>query len=82
MVRGGSSGEQEVHELKADQNIDGHSTYPFVYMAMDREIDKVREYHDQRMANFFVRNRPGVIWASSVAAISMAAIVATRRKRG
>ena len=80
VVRGGSSGGQEVHELI--ENIDGHSTYPSVYMAMDREIDKVRQYHDQRTANFFVRNRPGVIWASSVAAISMAAIVATRRKRG
>ncbi|XP_066378272.1 uncharacterized protein [Miscanthus floridulus] len=80
VVRGGSGGGQEVHELI--KNIDGHATYPSVYMAMDREIDKVREYHDQRMANFFVRNRPGVIWASSVAAISMAAIVATRRKRG
>ncbi|OQU75871.1 hypothetical protein SORBI_3010G047600 [Sorghum bicolor] len=80
VVRGGSGGAQEVHELI--KNIDGHATYPSVYVAMDREIDKVREYHDQRMANFFVRNRPGVIWASSVAAISVAAIVATRRKRG
>ncbi|CAD6336687.1 unnamed protein product [Miscanthus lutarioriparius] len=82
VVRGGSSGEQEVHELKADQNIDGHSTYPFVYMAMDREIDKVRQDHNQRMTNFFVCNRPGVIGASLMVAISVAAIVATRRKRG
>jgi hypothetical protein len=80
VVRGGSSGGQEVLELI--KNIDGHATYPSVYMAMDREIDKVREYHDQRMANFFFRNRPGVIWASSVAAISVAAIVAMRRIRG
>ena len=58
MVRGGSSGGQEVHELI--ENIDGHSTYPSVYMAMDREIDKVRQYHNQRMANFFVSNRPSV----------------------
>jgi hypothetical protein len=29
-------------------------------MAMDRDIDKVRQYHNQRMANFFVCNRPGV----------------------
>jgi hypothetical protein len=80
VVRGGSSGGQEVLELI--KNIDGHATYPSVYMAMDREIDKVREYHDQRKANFFVSNRPGVIWASSVAAISVAAIVAMRRIRG
>jgi hypothetical protein len=33
------------------------------------------------MANFFVRNRPDVIWTSSVVAISVAAMVATRRKR-
>ncbi|AQK80509.1 hypothetical protein ZEAMMB73_Zm00001d036255 [Zea mays] len=76
VVRGG----QEVHELI--KNIDSRAMYPSVYMAMDREIDKVREYHDKRMASFFVRNRPGVIWASSVAAISMAAVVASMRKRG
>jgi hypothetical protein len=74
------AGGQEVHELI--KNIDGHSTYPSVYMAMDPQIDKVRQYHNQRMANFFVCNRPGVIWASSVVAISVAAIVATRRKTG
>ncbi|OEL33342.1 hypothetical protein BAE44_0005637 [Dichanthelium oligosanthes] len=79
VVRGGSSGAQEVHDLI--KNIDGHATYPSVYMAMDREIEKVRQYHDQRMASFFVRNRPGVIWASSVAAISVVAIVAARRNR-
>ncbi|XP_062213575.1 uncharacterized protein LOC133914490 [Phragmites australis] len=80
VVRRGSSGAQEVHELI--KNIDGHATYPSVYMAMDREIEKVKQYHDKRMKNFFVRNRPGVIWASSVAAVSVVAIVAARKKRG
>ncbi|KAJ1258137.1 hypothetical protein BS78_10G051400 [Paspalum vaginatum] len=80
VVRGGSRGAQEVHELI--KNIDGYATYPSVFVAMDREIEKVRKYHDQRMASFFVRNRPGVIWASSVAAISVVAIVAARRNRG
>ncbi|KAL6606148.1 hypothetical protein ACP70R_041801 [Stipagrostis hirtigluma subsp. patula] len=80
VVRGGSGGAQEVHELI--KNIDGHATYPSVYMAMDREIEKVRQLHDKRMKNFFVRNRPGVIWASSVAAISVVAIMAARKKRG
>ncbi|CAN6214997.1 unnamed protein product [Urochloa humidicola] len=78
VVRGG--GDQEV--LALVKGIDGHATYPSVYMAMDREIEKVRKYHDQRMKSFFVRNRPGVIWASSVAAISVVAIVAARRNRG
>ncbi|CAL5044453.1 unnamed protein product [Urochloa decumbens] len=77
---GGSGGDQEV--LALVKGIDGHATYPSVYMAMDREIEKVRKYHDQRMKSFFVRNRPGVIWASSVAAISVVAIVAARRNRG
>nr|CAB3467094.1 unnamed protein product [Digitaria exilis] len=80
VVRGGSGDGKEVHELV--KNIDGHATYPSVYMALDREIEKVRQYHDQRMTSFFVRNRPGVIWASSVAAISVVAIVAARRNRG
>ncbi|CAL5051194.1 unnamed protein product [Urochloa decumbens] len=80
VVRGGSGGDQEV--LALVKGIDGHATYPSVYMAMDREIEKVRRYHDQRMKSFFVRNRPGVIWASSVAAISVVAIVAARRNRG
>ncbi|KAF8733135.1 hypothetical protein HU200_015508 [Digitaria exilis] len=80
VVRGGSGDGKEVHELV--KNIDGHATYPSVYMALDREIEKVRQYHDQRMTSFFVRNRPGVIWASSVAAISVVAIVAARRSRG
>uniref|UniRef100_A0A0A9GZG1 Uncharacterized protein n=1 Tax=Arundo donax TaxID=35708 RepID=A0A0A9GZG1_ARUDO len=80
VVRAGSSGAQEVHELI--KKIDGHATYPSVYMAMDREIEKVRQHHNKRMKNFFVRNRPGVIWASSVAAISVVAIVAARKKRG
>ncbi|CAL5046153.1 unnamed protein product [Urochloa decumbens] len=80
VVRGGSGGDQEV--LALVKGIDGHATYLSVYMAMDREIEKVRKYHDQRMKSFFVRNRPGVIWASSVAAISVVAIVAARRNRG
>ncbi|KAL6839558.1 hypothetical protein ACP4OV_030497 [Aristida adscensionis] len=79
-VRGGSGGAQEVHALIKD--IDGHATYPSVYMAMDREIDKVRQLHEKRMKSFFVRNRPRVYWASSVAAISVMAIVAARRNRG
>ncbi|CAN6165012.1 unnamed protein product [Urochloa humidicola] len=73
-------GDQEA--LALVKGIDGHATYPSVYMAMDREIERVRKYHDQRMKSFFVRNRPGVIWASSVAAISVVAIVAARRNRG
>jgi hypothetical protein len=83
VVRGGSAagvGPPEVHELI--KKIDGHATYPSVYMATDREIQKVKLYHDQRMKSFFVRNRPVVIWASSVAAISMVAIVAARKARG
>jgi hypothetical protein len=80
VVHGGSAGPQEVHELI--KKIDGHATYPSVYMATDREIQKVKLYHDQRMKSFFVRNRPGVIWASSVAAISVVAIVAARKTRG
>uniref|UniRef100_A0A0A9GBM5 Uncharacterized protein n=1 Tax=Arundo donax TaxID=35708 RepID=A0A0A9GBM5_ARUDO len=80
VVRGGSRGAQEVYELI--KNIDGHATYPSVFMAMDREIEKVRQHHDKRMKNFFVRHRPGVLWASSVAAISVVAIVAARKKRG
>ncbi|CAN6202435.1 unnamed protein product [Urochloa humidicola] len=79
VVRGGGD-HQEV--LALVKGIDGHATYPSVYMAMDREIEKVRKYHDERMKSFFVRNRPGVIWASSVAAISVVAIVAARRNRG
>ena len=79
VVRGGSGGAQEVHGLI--KSIDGHATYPSVYMAMDREIEKVKQYHDQRMTSFLVRNRPGVIWASSVAALSVVAIVAARRNR-
>ncbi|TVU12436.1 hypothetical protein EJB05_46091, partial [Eragrostis curvula] len=79
-VRGASGGDQEVHGLI--KNIDGHATYPSVYMAMDREIEKVKQHHDKRMKNFFVRNRPGVILASSVAAISVVAIVAARKVRG
>ncbi|RLN11237.1 hypothetical protein C2845_PM09G03600 [Panicum miliaceum] len=79
VVRGGSRGAQEVHGLI--KSIDGHATYPSVYMAMDREIEKVKRYHDQKMTSFLVRNRPGVIWASSVAALSVVAIVAARRNR-
>ncbi|XP_062178432.1 uncharacterized protein LOC133883211 [Phragmites australis] len=79
VVRGGSRGAREVHELI--KNIDGHATYPSVYMAMDREIEKVRQHHNKRMKNFFVRNRPGVIWASSVAAVSAVAIAVARRNR-
>ncbi|RCV20553.1 hypothetical protein SETIT_4G065600v2 [Setaria italica] len=83
VVRGGSGGGAQPQEvLRLVKGIDRHATYPSVYMAMDREIEKVRKYHDQRMASFFVRNRPGVIWASSVAAISVVAIVAARRNRG
>ncbi|PUZ62094.1 hypothetical protein GQ55_4G330200 [Panicum hallii var. hallii] len=79
VIRGGSGGVQEVHGLV--KSIDGHATYPSVYMAMDREIEKVKQYHDKRMTSFLVRNRPGVIWASSVAALSVFAIVAARRNR-
>ncbi|XP_037464167.1 uncharacterized protein LOC119336272 [Triticum dicoccoides] len=74
---GGASG-AEVHELV--KRIDGYATYPSVYMAMDVQIAKVRRFHDTRMQNFLVRYRPGVIWASSVAAVSLVAIVAARRR--
>ncbi|XP_062227507.1 uncharacterized protein LOC133925772 [Phragmites australis] len=80
VVRGGSRGAQEVHELI--KKIDGHATYPSVYMAIDQEIEKVGQHHDKRMKNFFVRHRPGVIWASSVAVFSVMAVVAARKKRG
>jgi hypothetical protein len=79
VVRGGAQPQEVLGLVKG---IDRHATYPSVYMAMDREIEKVRKYHDQRMTRFLVRNRPGVIWASSVAAISVVAIVAARRNRG
>ncbi|GJN00851.1 hypothetical protein PR202_ga18072 [Eleusine coracana subsp. coracana] len=81
VLRAGASVDaQEVYGLI--KNIDGHATYPSVYMAMDREIETVKKHHEMRMNNFFVRNRPGVIWASSVAAISVVAIVAARKIRG
>lgn len=79
-VRGGGSSGAEVHELV--KRIDGYATYPSVFMAMDVQIEKVRQFHDKRMQNFLVRYRPGVIWASSVAAVSVVAIVAARRNRG
>ncbi|EMS47551.1 hypothetical protein TRIUR3_07810 [Triticum urartu] len=77
-VRGGGASGAEVHELV--KRIDGYATYPSVYMAMDVQIAKVRRFHDMRMQNFLVRYRPGVIWASSVAAVSLVAIVAARRR--
>ncbi|CAM0912852.1 unnamed protein product [Alopecurus aequalis] len=79
-VRGGGTSGAEVHELV--KRIDGYATYPSVFMAMDVQIEKVRQFHDKRMQNFLVRYRPGVIWASSVAAVSVVAIVAARRNRG
>uniref|UniRef100_A0ACD5XVV4 Uncharacterized protein n=1 Tax=Avena sativa TaxID=4498 RepID=A0ACD5XVV4_AVESA len=79
-VRGGGTSGAEVHELV--KRIDGYATYPSVFMAMDVQIEKVRRFHDKRMQNFLVRYRPGVIWASSVAAVSVVAIVAARRSRG
>lgn len=77
---GGGGTAQEVCELV--KRIDGYATYPSVFMAMDVQIEKVRRFHDKRMQSFFVRYRPGVIWASSVAAVSVVAIVAARRNRG
>ncbi|KAM0922393.1 hypothetical protein ACQ4PT_006195 [Festuca glaucescens] len=79
-VRGGGTSGTEVHQLV--KRIDGYATYPSVFMAMDVQIEKVRQFHDKRMQNFLVRYRPGVIWASSVAAVSVVAIVAARRNRG
>ncbi|KAM0894864.1 hypothetical protein ACQ4PT_024294 [Festuca glaucescens] len=79
-VRGGGTSGAEVHQLV--KRIDGYATYPSVFMAMDVQIEKVRQFHDKRMQNFLVRYRPGVIWASSVAAVSVVAIVAARRNRG
>uniref|UniRef100_A0ACD6ACL2 Uncharacterized protein n=1 Tax=Avena sativa TaxID=4498 RepID=A0ACD6ACL2_AVESA len=79
-VRGGGTSGAEVHELV--KRINGYATYPSVFMAMDVQIEKVRRFHDKRMQNFLVRYRPGVIWASSVAAVSVVAIVAARRNRG
>ncbi|KAF0901538.1 hypothetical protein E2562_003517 [Oryza meyeriana var. granulata] len=80
VVRGGSRGASEVHELI--KKVDGYATYPSVFMAMDVQVEKVTVFHKKRMDNFFVRNRPTVIWASSVVAASVVAIVAARAKRG
>lgn len=77
-VRGGGASGAEVHELV--KRIDSYAAYPSVFMAMDVQIEKVRRFHDKRMQNFLVRYRPGVIWASSVAAVSLVAIVAARRR--
>ncbi|KAE8809045.1 hypothetical protein D1007_14483 [Hordeum vulgare] len=77
-VRGGGASGAEVHELV--KRIHSYATYPSVFMAMDVQIEKVRRFHDKRMQNFLVRYRPGVIWASSVAAVSLVAIVAARRR--
>uniref|UniRef100_A0A0E0DXA9 Uncharacterized protein n=1 Tax=Oryza meridionalis TaxID=40149 RepID=A0A0E0DXA9_9ORYZ len=80
VVRGGSRGAGEVHELI--KKIDGYATYPSVFMAMDVQVEKVKVFHEKRMNNFFVRYRPAIVAASSVAAASVVAIVATRKKRG
>ncbi|KAL5200517.1 hypothetical protein ABZP36_021720 [Zizania latifolia] len=80
VVRGGSKGAQEVHELI--KKIDGYATYPSVFMAMDLQIEKAKQFHEKRMNNFFVRNRPAMIWASSVLAASVVAIITARKTRG
>uniref|UniRef100_A0A0D3GD40 Uncharacterized protein n=1 Tax=Oryza barthii TaxID=65489 RepID=A0A0D3GD40_9ORYZ len=80
VVRGGSRGAGEVHELI--KKIDGYATYPSVFMAMDVQVEKVKVFHEKRMNNFFVRYRPAIVAASSVVAASVVAIVATRKKRG
>nr|BAX24942.1 hypothetical protein [Oryza punctata] len=80
VVRGGSRGASEVHELI--KKIDGYATYPSVFMAMDVQVEKVKVFHEKRMNSFFVRYRPAIVAASSVVAASVVAIVATRKKRG
>lgn len=83
LIKGTWKNLKEVLDLV--KRADGHASYPSVYMILDKEVRKVRMYHDEMMKRFFVRNRPAVLWFSSVAAASViatAAIYASRRRGG
>ncbi|XP_038984968.1 uncharacterized protein LOC103699485 [Phoenix dactylifera] len=81
LIRGRWKNLQEVLDLM--KRIDRSASYPSVYIALDKQIGEVLQYHDERMKSFFVRNRPTVVWLSSFAAASAIATViyASRRRR-
>ncbi|XP_073000565.1 uncharacterized protein [Typha latifolia] len=82
VLRGGAAKGRGLEELALVKRVDGNAYYPSVYVAVDREVDKARNFYDKRMKSFLVRNHPALVWVSSVAAASViaTAIYASRRK--
>ncbi|XP_010915979.1 uncharacterized protein [Elaeis guineensis] len=91
LIKGTWKNLQEVFDLV--KRTDERPPYPCVYAALDKEVRKVREYHDKKtktveedrdkkkMRAFFKRHKPAaVLLLSSVAAASVIAAFIYKRK--